>query len=643
MKAATLAIGLAALSACSGSAPPAPKPPPPPLTRPPPAAQGIAPAASTPNDGERASALALRRLAQDFWSTTLEAHPIQATLSGYPGYDERMPDESPEARTRLEARLAQLHEQVSTQVSEAELSNAERVTRGLLLGELENELAVSTCHLEDWSVDPRDGPQVAYLDLATLQSVATPSAAAALLRRWRAMPKTLQQIADNLRRGLAAGKTSARSEVQRVSRQLDELLAKPSAQWALVSPAARATGDAWTPSASAQFRTELGAIVEREIRPAFVSYRHLIQAEILPHARGDADVGVSKLPGGLACYTALAKAHTSLTIDPQQVHQLGLDELTRIQRAMESLGPAAFGAADFKQIQKRLRSQDRALFFHTRAEIEASARATLARANAAMPLFLGHVPKTPCVVKAIEPHAEKDSPIAYYREPAIDGSRPGTYYVNTYAPETRPRFDAEALAFHESIPGHHVQIALAQELQDVPDFQRNLGVTAFVEGWGLYAEGLADELGLYSSPQARMGRLSMEAWRAARLVVDTGIHVRGWSRRQAVKFMTENTTNAANDIENEVDRYIGWPAQALAYKLGELELLKLRAHAKERLGAHFDLRRFHDVVLGQGAISLPVLAEELERWLNVEASAALGESSRNMTRATGWMRTNELE
>jgi uncharacterized protein (DUF885 family) len=217
-------------------------------------------------------------------------------------------------------------------------------------------------------------------------------------------------------------------------------------------------------------------------------------------------------------------------------------------------------------------------------------------------------------VKRIESHEEKDAPIAYYREPAIDGSRPGTYYVNTYDPGSRPRFESEALAFHEAVPGHHVQIALAQEMTGVPEFRKHLGVTAFVEGWGLYAERLADELGLYSSPLMRMGRLNLEAWRAARLVVDTGIHALGWSRSQAVRFLTENTAVAANNIENEVDRYIGWPGQALAYKLGELEILKLRSEARRRMGSAFDLARFHDVVLASGAVSLSVLRGEVTRW-----------------------------
>ena len=622
---------LLAAAACASPAPPvpdphstlapalsAPKPSPPPTASAP--APGID--SSTHTGSPTAASTALRDLAQTYWTNALAADPLEATLLGYPGYVDQMPDESPDAIERYDAQIKELKTQVLARAPESELSQPERVTRGLLLAEIDNELALSTCHFEEWSVDPRDGPQVSWLDLATLQSVASPKDAAALLQRWHAMPKALQQIADNLRRGLAAGKTSAHSEVARVSRELDELLAKPSPQWALVSVADRATGSAWTDAERARFRSDLTSVVEREIRPAFVSYRQLIKTQILPRSRGDARVGMLNLPGGTACYAILAQEHTSLSIDPIQVHQRGLNELSRIQREMSELGPSALGSADFKQIQKRMRSKDPSLFFSTREEVEAAARAALSRASAAMPRFLEHVPKTACVVKAIEPHAEKDSPAAYYREAALDGSRAGTYYVNTYAPETRPRFEAEALAFHESIPGHHVQIALAQELTNVPDFQRNLGVSAFVEGWGLYAEGLADELGLYSSPQARMGRLGMEAWRAARLVVDTGIHARGWSRQKAVQFLLDNTTDPPNDIENEVDRYIGWPGQALAYKLGELEILKLRALAQQRLGARFDLRRFHDAVLSQGALTLPLLDRAVERWLDAETASA---------------------
>ena len=565
----------------------------------------------------------LRTLADAYWAARLDNDPIEATLLGYPGYAARMPDESPEGRARAEARLrdlrARLLAELPAQAFEDVASDADRVTRALLQGELERDIAFAGCRLEEWSVDPRDGPQVSYLDLAGLQSVKTQADGAALLARWRHMPETLQQEIDNLRRGLAGGKTSARSEVERVVRQLDELLARPVAEWPLVAPASRATGGDWTPAAAAAFRRDLLAVVSDGIRPAFVRDRQVIADEILPRSRGDADVGISHLPGGAACYAALTAVYTSEALDPRQVHQLGLDELQRIRRAMEALGPAALGTSDFTEIQRRLRSPDPAMYFTTREEVEAAATRALSKASAAMPLFLTRVPRTPCVVKRIEAHEEKDSPIAYYRQPAVDGSRPGTYYVDTYAPQTRPRFEAEALAFHEAIPGHHVQIALAQEMTDVPEFQRHLGVTAFVEGWGLYAESLADELGLYDGPLSRLGRLGMEAWRAGRLVVDTGIHALGWSRTQAVQLLVSSTTIARNNIENEVDRYIGWPGQALAYKIGELELRRLRREAEVRLGPAFDLRRFHEVVLGRGALSLPVLADEVERWITRES------------------------
>jgi uncharacterized protein (DUF885 family) len=211
-------------------------------------------------------------------------------------------------------------------------------------------------------------------------------------------------------------------------------------------------------------------------------------------------------------------------------------------------------------------------------------------------------------------HEEKISTIAYYRDPAADGSRPGQFYINTYAPETRPRYEAEALAYHESIPGHHLQLAIAQELRDMPRFRKHVGVTAYIEGWGLYSERLADEMGLYSSDLDRIGMLSLDAWRACRLVVDTGLHAKGWSRQRAIDFMRENSAIAVNNIVNEIDRYIVWPGQALAYKTGQLEILRLRDEAKRTLGERFDIKRFHDVVLSNGALALVPLRQVVAEY-----------------------------
>jgi uncharacterized protein (DUF885 family) len=262
----------------------------------------------------------------------------------------------------------------------------------------------------------------------------------------------------------------------------------------------------------------------------------------------------------------------------------------------------------------RLRS-DPALHFATPGEVFDVAEASLARANAAIPGWFGRLPKTPCIVVEMAAHEAKYSTIAYYREPAADGSRPGSYYINTTAPETRPRYEAETLAFHEAVPGHHLQIAIAQELDGLPAFRRLGGPTAYIEGWGLYSERLSGEMGLLSGEMDWFGIASFDAWRACRLVVDTGMHALGWSRDRAIAFMLEHTALAENNVTNEVDRYLAMPGQALAYKLGQREILRLRDVARAALGAGFDIRDFHDVVLGQGAVGLSTLALVVEAWI----------------------------
>ncbi len=561
----------------------------------------------------------LSRLAVEYWEKRMEADPIEATLLGDRRYDDRMPDASPEENDRSIARLEDLLGRVR-QIDAAALADQDRITHGALVGEIESELSQRACRLWEWTVDPREGPQVLFLNLANLQTVTTPAQGRALVARWQKMGAYVDERLASLRRALAEGKIGTRESVERVVRQLDELLAQPTTEWVLTAPA-RAERPGWPPADVAALRAGVMDAAERRVRPAFERYRALLKAEILPHARGADRVGIRHLPEGLACYDRLIRVYTSLSIPAEEIHQIGLREIARIRLEMATLGTKLFGTSDLAAIQDRLRT-DPALYFRTREEVEAKAREALARADAAMPKWFGRLPKTPCVVKRVEPFEEKDTYIAYYRQPAADGSRPGAYHVNTFAPETRPRYEAEALAFHESIPGHHTQIALAMEMTGIPEFRKHLGVTAFVEGWALYAERLANEMRLYGGDLDRLGMLSFDAWRACRLVVDTGIHVRGWSRQQAVDYMMANTALARNNVENEVDRYIGWPGQALAYKLGQREILALRREAEERLGRAFDVRGFHDVVLGNGAVSLAVLRGEVERWIERRASAS---------------------
>lgn len=565
------------------------------------------------------AATELASLAAEYWEERMRADPLEATLMGDRRYDDRMPDLSDEAHAREVARLGALRRRVEA-VHPDRLDDGDRVTRGALLGELATDLAVRDCRLYEWAVDPRDGPAVLFLNLARLQTVTTPEQGRALVARWNKLPADLDARLALLRKAAAAGKVTSVRAVRRVLGQLDELLRTPPAETVLAHPAAVPHPD-WPAAEREAFRSGVLAAVRDGILPAFARTREALHKEVLPLARGDDRPGLVHVPDGPRCYEEMIRVHTSLALGADEIHRIGLEEVGRIRDELRALGARAFGTSDLPEIQRRLRG-DPALFFRTRDEVEATAEAALRRAEAAMPRWFGRLPRTPCVVKRVEPYEEKDTTIAYYRQPAVDGSRPGSYYINTYAPETRPRYEAEVLAFHESVPGHHTQIARAQELTGLPEFRKHLGPTAYVEGWALYTERLANEMGLYSGDLDRIGMLSFDAWRASRLVVDTGLHAKGWSRGQAVAFMRDNTALAENNIENEVDRYIGWPAQALAYKLGQREIQALRQEAERRMGGAFDVRGFHDVILDQGAIALPVLRQQVERWIAAGVTSA---------------------
>jgi uncharacterized protein (DUF885 family) len=400
----------------------------------------------------------------------------------------------------------------------------------------------------------------------------------------------------------------------RVLASLTELLGTGTGDWPLLAPiAAAAKLDGWTTADRERFASDLRTVVDEEIRPAFARFHASLVTEILPAARPAEKPGMCHVPGGADGYRRLVRMHTSLDVDPEALHRIGLDEIARIDDELAGLAARTIGASTLEDALVRLRT-DPALYFATGDEVHAKAAASLARATEAIPAWFGQLPRARCEVVRMGPHEEAHSTIGYYRQPAADGSRPGQYFINTSEPATRPRYEAEALAYHESTPGHHLQTAIGQELPRLPEFRRHLGPTAYFEGWGLYTERLADEMGLYTGDLDRIGVLSFDAWRAARLVVDTGLHAMGWPREQAVRFMLAHTALAANNIANEVDRYIVLPGQALGYKTGQLEILRLRAEARERLGAAFDIRGFHDAVLGGGALALPTLRGVIETW-----------------------------
>ncbi len=554
----------------------------------------------------------LARVCEEFWQGSLEANPTRATSLGDKRYDDRLDDITPRGiakdKDRLEAILAR-----ARAIDANALPPADRLTRTALITEVEGRLAWISCAFHEWTVDPLGGPQSWFMNLADYTNIESPADAANFVKRTRLMGPYLEDQIANLRAGKTKGRVASRAAVEKTLDQLSRLLASPVESLGVWKPAA-AAHPKWTQAQSERFARDLREAVHSSLLPGLKRYRAFLEEEILPSARPPDRAGLSALPQGVDCYTQMIRVHTSLDLTPAEIHKIGLEQVAKFRSDLADLGKKVFGTSDVAEIQRRLRT-DPEMHFKTSAEVEAKAREALARAQAAVPRWFGIQPKASCEVKVMGMHEAPYSTIAYYREPSEDGKRPGTYMINTYLPETRPRYEAEALAFHESVPGHHLQIAIAQELTGLPEFRKHEGVTAFVEGWALYTEHLADEMGLYSSDVDRLGMLSFDAWRACRLVVDTGLHAMGWSRQQAIDYLTENSLLAENNVVNEVDRYITWPGQALAYKLGQREILSLRDEAKRRLGTRFDIKAFHDVVLANGAVALPVLRQQVEAYI----------------------------
>jgi uncharacterized protein (DUF885 family) len=345
--------------------------------------------------------------------------------------------------------------------------------------------------------------------------------------------------------------------------------------------------------------------------------------EMLAVARDDEHVGLRFVSGGEESYHQAVRRHTTTDLTPEEIHQIGLDHLEAMRPQWSKLGASVLGESDVATILTRLR-EDRSLRFTNSSEIVDVVRGALERAEAARDAWFPAYEIADCIIEEIHPIEAKSAALAHYRPPAADGSRPGAHCVLTLDPLERFTYEYEALAFHESTPGHHLQIASAQTLSDLPIYRRFLDaqVCGYVEGWGLYAERLADRMGLYSSDLARLGMLSFDALRACRLVVDTGMHHYGWSRQRAVDFMWNNTATTASNVNNEIDRYIGWPGQALAYMIGRREIERLRDDASARLGDSFDVSAFHGTVLGNGAVPLDVLELIVNQWVARQLAAA---------------------
>ncbi len=368
-----------------------------------------------------------------------------------------------------------------------------------------------------------------------------------------------------------------------------------------------------------RIRAQASATLEKSVIPAYKKLDRYFDDQYLPATRDS--LGLLALPNGKAWYEHLARTFTTTRMTPDEIHRLGLDEVKRIRDEMAEVIREVGFDGSFQDFLVFLRT-DPQFYYDNPDDLYEAYLATSKRIDPELVRLFGKLPRMPYGVKPIPDSTAPHTTTAYYSRPATDGSRAGTYWVNLYRPEVRPKYEIEVLSVHEAVPGHHLQIALQQELDEVPMFRRQMGFTAFVEGWGLYSERLGYDLGLYEDPYSRFGQLTYDMWRAVRLVVDTGMHYRGWTRQQAIDFFKDNAAKAEHDIVNEIDRYIGNPGQALAYKIGQLKILTLRERARNQLGDNFDIRAFHDELLGAGALPLDLLEQRMDEWLSRSVAPA---------------------
>jgi uncharacterized protein (DUF885 family) len=544
------------------------------------------------------------------WQWGLEQFPEGATSLGDNRYNDRLTDMSLDAiaerRRRGQAELAELKS-----FHRDALSAANRVNYDLFLHDVEIGIEGDRFPAEYLAIGPRSGIQIELPSLPELTPFRTSRDYEAYLSRLSAIPRLADQVLALLARGVETGWVPARIAVEKVPDQLRAAASGAPEKSPFFEPFAKFPEGIPAADRDRLARTARETI-SGKVQPAFAKVLAYFTGTYLAACRRD--VGAWSLPDGEAFYRYAARLHTTTDLSPREIHEIGLREVARIHAAMEKVIAETKFQGSFADFLKELRTNPK-FYYRDAADLVAGYRDIAKRIDGELPRLFATLPRNSYGLKVIPAAAQPAQTTAYYQQGAPDRSRAGFMMVNTYRLETRPRYEMEALTLHEAVPGHHLQISRAQELADLPDFRRNAYYDAFGEGWGLYAESLGGELGLYQDPYSRFGQLTYQMWRACRLVVDTGMHAFHWERQRAIDYMVENSAKSENDITVEVDRYISWPGQALAYKIGEMKIRELRDRAEKALGARFDVRRFHDAVLGEGSLPLDVLEKNIDAWI----------------------------
>lgn len=561
-----------------------------------------------PSRGRMTDSARLRMLSDLYFEWQVTESPEFATYIGHAGHDHRWSDLSATAVARRKREAGRTLSVLKT-IARERLSPADRLTYDLLAHEGriavdQTRFPVDLIQLTALSGIQRDIP-----DVISLMSVTRPEDATALFGRLETFPRLVRQVMTLMDTGLARGITPPRVTLHGVADAIARQIVDDPSTSAMIAPLTRLPQ---TMPGRDQLLARGTALVRDSVLPAWRQLYRFVTERYVPGARET--IGLSAVPDGAAWYTFAIRQSTTTEMSASDIHALGLREVERIRRAMDSVIAQTGFTGSFADFIQFLRTDPRFYFTDT-ASLLREYRDIAKRIDPGLIRLFGRLPRTPYGVIAVPAYAERNVTTAYYTPGSPEAARPGYMYANTYDLKARPKWEMEALTVHEAVPGHHLQIALAQELEHVPEFRKHLGFTAFVEGWGLYSESLGHDLGLYTDPYSRFGALTYDMWRAVRLVLDTGLHSMGWSRQQAIDYFAANSSKPLHDITVEVDRYISWPGQALAYKIGQLKIRELREQARRELGTAFDVRAFHDEVLGAGAVPLNILDARIRAWI----------------------------
>lgn len=546
----------------------------------------------------------------------MRQYPTWATSKGDKRYDSLFTDYSADGRAKRLTEYRNYLNRLKT-VDRKALNETDLVSADMFEIALTRKLNEAKFKVHTMPIDQQSGPQLSLPNLISSITFVQRQDYLNYHLRLLAFPKLIEQTISNMREGMELGLVSSKTNIEPVITQIDKFLVDDPTTSVFYSPIV----DNIAGIASAEI-ADLGTMyaeaISASVLPAYRLLQKFLAEEYLPVCREE--FGVWSLPDGKKRYQYLIERHTTLQLTPDEITKMGMDELARIEVEMEKIMKQVGFAGTRAEFFEHLHT-DPQFYYTDEDSLIAGYTEILAGITARVPEIFGILPQAPCVVKELEEYRSATAPTAYYNGPADDGSRPGVFWANTYNLAARPKYEMEALTYHEGIPGHHLQIAISQERNNLPKFRQNSWFTAFGEGWALYSERLPKELGFYQDPYSDFGRLIYDAWRASRLVVDCGLHYYKWERDEAIKFMKEHVGLTDENVVSEIDRYIAWPGQALGYKIGQMKILELRARAETALGEKFSLSEFHDQVLNEGNLPLPALEKKIDEWIASKSGA----------------------